>query len=292
MSLNTHLGKSLASIQRGFLLLIFLVPVLYAASAAYFTLAQGRLIYKPTVVLKASPEAIGLPYEEVKIGDIHTGQHALSISGWWVPSQNPKAPAVLYLHGNKGNMSDCLPTLRILHDSGASVLTIDYLGYGQSSSTPITEETMKSSGLAAFRALIQRSPNADRRYIYGRSLGGAVAVLVASDDTVKIHGLILESTFTSLSDEIAHLGYSWLPIRVLLRDKYPSASLIGRVGANQTLVIHGAEDNYVPTWMGSKLAALAPGKTKFLTIPKAGHNDVEALGGSTLQNVFSNFFQR
>jgi len=276
-----------------FLLGIAAVAVVsYTGVCAYFFLKQGAMIYKPTAEWTAIPTEVGLPFEPVTIDGVQVDGQSVRLSGWWIPAADDRAPAVLYLHGNKGNVSDCLGIAKTLHEAGAAVFVLDYAGYGKSSAFAISENSMRASGLAAFAYLKKKAPDAVTRIVYGRSMGGGVAMLVAKEEGASINGLILESTFTSLPDQIRHLGYGWLPIDLLLRDRYPSLDTIGAVGIKHVLVIHGGADDYVPMWMGERLARAARGNAMSVIVPGAGHNNVAIVGGTGLAKTIQNFLAK
>lgn len=114
-------------------------------------------------------------------------------------------------------------------------------------------------------------------------------MLIAREDGASIDGLVLESTFTSLADQVRHLGYGWLPIGLLLRDVYPSLDTISAIGVKHVLVIHGSADDYVPVWMGERLAQTAKGHTTSVIVPGAGHNNVAVMGGTGLAGAIQIF---
>jgi uncharacterized protein len=261
----------------------------YSGVCVYFFLKQGAMIYKPTAEWAEVPSNVALPFEPVTIDGVQVNGQSVSLSGWWIPARDNRAPAVLYLHGNKGNISDCLGIAKTLHEAGASVFVVDYAGYGKSSAFAISEDSMRASGLAAFSYLKRKAPDAVARIVYGRSMGGGVAMLVASEVGASIDGLILESTFTSLPDQIRHLGYGWLPIGLLLRDRYPSLDTIGAIGIKHVLVIHGSADDYVPVWMGERLVHAARGNATSIIVPGAGHNNVAVVGGTGLAQAIQTF---
>lgn len=285
-------GTARSSIGRPRRLALLLAAVLlaYLAVCGYFFLRQAALVYKPRARVAATPASIGLPYREVGI-EARIDDRPARLSGWWIPADARDAPAVLYLHGNTGNIGDCLPIASILHAAGAGVLIVDYAGYGSSTPAAISEASMRASGMAAFEALRRLAPAA-AHVVYGRSLGGAVALHVATDAGAAVDGLILESSFTSLSDEVHFLGYGWLPIDWLLRDRYASLAAIGSIAAPRVMIIHGDADRYVPVSMGRGLARAAHGEVTLVTIAGAGHNDVAATGGTHFAAALRAFVRR
>jgi fermentation-respiration switch protein FrsA (DUF1100 family) len=284
-------GRSTSFLRKCLLSTIVAAIASYFLVCTYFFLGQRAMIYKPTTQWAGSPSDVGLPFEAVTIDDVPIHDRSVRISGWWIPASDTLAPAVLYLHGNKGNISDCLQIAKILHRTGASLLIVDYAGYGNSTPLAISEDTMRESGLAALSYLKRRVPEAAAKFVYGRSLGGAVAVEVAAKAGASINGLILESTFTSLPDEVRHLGYGWLPIGLLLHDHYPSLDQLGAIAVKHVLLVHGSNDSYVPASMSSRLALVAKGNVTTLMVPGAGHNDVDSMGSSALEQALREFLR-
>jgi hypothetical protein len=172
--------------------------------------------------------------------------------------------AVLHFHGNAediGLLDDVLaPYARL----GATVLAVEYPGYGLSSGEP-SESGAYAGADAALAHLAARGYPADRVVLHGRSLGGAVAVDLAARHAVA--GMILESTFTSAFSVM-------LPFDGLPGDRFTSLEKIPRV-RSPALVIHGTRDEVVPFGHGERLfAALAPERKKAWWVEGAGHNDL------------------
>ena len=121
---------------------------------------------------------------------------------WWLPPSDPAAPTLLYLHGTFRNLYRNHPKIEALRDAGFGVLAVDYRGWGDS--TPIFRRRRRSlaDADAAWAELVRRQPDPGRRVIFGHSLGGAVAIDLASRKHrgVDYGALIVESTFTSLAD--------------------------------------------------------------------------------------------
>jgi uncharacterized protein len=191
------------------------------------------------------------------------------LHGWYLRHPDPRA-VVLFCHGNAGNISHRAGLLKILHQRvGVSAMIFDYRGYGHSEGTP-TEAGVMADARAARKWLAQRAGIAeDRIVLMGRSIGGAVAVDLASSDGAV--GLVLESTFSSVPDVAAKL-YPLLPVRLLMRSKFDSAAKIGRYHG-PLLQSHGDADRVVPYKLGRRLHAAANSPKQFVVIPGGDHND-------------------
>jgi fermentation-respiration switch protein FrsA (DUF1100 family) len=236
---------------------------LYVAICALALVFEERLVYFPTRELGARPDAVGLTYQDVRFqaGD------GTRLHGWWLPAQ-PARAVVLLCHGNGGNISDRLAAYHFLHGLGLSVLAFDYRGYGRSSGRPTEEGTYRDARAAWAHLVNERGVPPERILIYGRSLGGAVAVELAAG--VRPRAVILDATFTSLPELGARL-YPWLPVRQLSRIRYDSAARIRDVTAPK-LFLHSLRDDVVPYALGLRLYRQArPPKT--LARHRTGHDD-------------------
>lgn len=250
--------KSLTSI-------LLVLGLAYAALVALMWFRQESLLYLPGIPsrqLAATPAAIGLEHEELWI-ETADGE---TLHAWFVPAQRERG-SLLFFHGNAGNISHRLESLRAFNRLGLSVLIVDYRGYGQSTGRPSEHGTYEDAR-AAWRHLVeQRGVAADEIVVFGRSLGGAVATWLAAEKAPR--GLIVESAFRSVPDLAAEL-YWFLPVRRLARIEYPVETLIARVDA-PVLVVHSREDEIIPFRHGEALYAAHPGPKRFLEL-RGGHN--------------------
>ena len=229
----------------------------------------NRFIYYPEPHWWATPADIGLEADEVRL----VPEPGVQLHAWFFPRPEPLA-TLLFCHGNAGNASHRLENVYYLVETGFQVLLFDYRGFGHSSGQP-SEEGLYRDAEAAWAHLVGRGDTEGApRIIFGRSLGGAVAVdLTTRVDTGD--GLIVESTFTSvrtLARHIFGLPLSELPV------KYDSLSKIGRI-AMPLLAIHGERDELIPYADGQTLYQAAPEPKAWYPIPGAGHNDTYVVGG-------------
>jgi fermentation-respiration switch protein FrsA (DUF1100 family) len=215
-----------------------------------------------------------LGYEELRL----LSDDGISTQAWWIPYAGPPeralGVAVVTFHGNAGTMADRLEHTRLLHDLGASVLTAEYRGYGDSEGSP-SEEGLAADARAALAALRERAgPRGERAIVHGRSLGGAVAVRLASDESVD--GLIVESTFTSLPEMAASTA---IPLaRRLVAYRFDSEERLASI-TTPLLVVHGDRDEMIPLAMGRRLHAAAGGPAELLVVAGGTHNDTWIRGG-------------
>jgi uncharacterized protein len=236
-----------------------------AALVAFLWFRQESMLFLPNIPSRqhmATPDDIGLPYEALRIGTADGEQ----LDAWFIPARQERA-VLLFFHGNAGNISHRLDSLRIFHGLDLSVLILDYRGYGQSTGRP-TEQGTYEDARAAWRYLVEeRGVPADRIVLFGRSLGGAVATWLAAEHPPA--GLIVESTFRSVPDLAAEI-YWFLPVRQLARLEYPAEELISTVQA-PVLVVHSREDEIIPFRHGEALHAAARRPKQLLEL-SGGHN--------------------
>jgi uncharacterized protein len=251
--------------MKNFAFLLGLFALLYAVLVAFLWWRQESMLFLPGIpsrAVLATPADIGLDYEALRLPTADGEE----LDAWFVPARGERA-VLLFFHGNAGNISHRLDSLRIFHGLGLSVLIIDYRGYGQSTGRP-TERGTYEDARAAWRYLVeQRNVPADRIVFFGRSLGGAVAARLATEHPPR--GLIVESTFRSVPDMAAEL-YWFLPVRRLARLEFPAEKLLRSVQA-PVLVVHSREDEIIPFRHGEALFAAAREPKQLLEL-RGGHN--------------------
>jgi len=231
---------------------------------------QRKMIFFPTSDLAYTPTDLGLAYKDVSIRT----SDGVPLHGWMIPCDGSDV-TLLFFHGNAGNIGDRVENLRRLHEIGLQVFILDYRGYGLSEGSP-SEQGLYEDAQAAYAHLLSRHDvDPEHIAIFGRSLGGAVAVDLAS--RVPCRRLILESTFTSSADMAAHI-LPILPLGRLVTERFDSASKIDKVRA-PLLQFHGTQDEIVPYRLGQKLHVLAREPKEFVPIPGATHNDTYFVGG-------------
>jgi pimeloyl-ACP methyl ester carboxylesterase len=250
------------------------VLILYLGLFSLLRIYQAKLIFFPSPVVKTSPEDYHLSYREVWFKVANTKIH-----GWWIPAAQSSAPVLLYLHSNNTNNGTTLSLARGFHKVGLSTLFIDYRGYGKSGGGFPHEKTVYEDAEAAWHYLtVERQISPNRIFLYGHSLGGAIAIDLATRHR-DLGGIIVEGTFTSMEDMANDIGlYHLFPTNLLLTQRFDSLAKI-KFLRTPILFIHGTKDGIIPFWMSRKLFAAAPQPKKLLFIPEAGHNNVAKIGG-------------
>jgi len=216
-----------------------------------------------------------------------TGE-AARLHGLWLPGPGgADAPVLLYLHGARYNVQGSSPRIRRMHELGFSVLAIDYRGFGKSSPGLPSENTAYEDARAAWAWLAAQYPERPR-YIFGHSLGGAVAIDLASrvgDES----GIIVEGTFTSIPDVASSMKWGWLPIGPLITQRFESVEKVARLGS-PLLVVHGDSDNLIDSGLGRKLYEAAQGRKRFLLVEGGSHHSTMAVGLSAYKEALAELF--
>ena len=219
------------------------------------------------------------------------------VHAWWWPAAAQHAPAVLYLHGSRWNLTGQTRRIEQLHEFGFSVLAIDYRGFGKSDGDLPSEQTVYEDSRAAWQRLVQLQPDASLRFIYGHSLGGAVAIdlaayLSAASEraaSAPARGVIVESSFTTLPDAARALSYPWLPLQLLMTQKFDSVHKIAELRM-PVLIVHGADDHFVPARLSEELYEAAPQPKKLLLVSGATHNNSMSVGSAEYLQALRELF--
>jgi alpha-beta hydrolase superfamily lysophospholipase len=253
--------------------LVFLITI-------YFM--QDRMLYFPDREILITPRDIGLEYEEVSLKT----RDNVTISGWYIPSENEKG-VLLFCHGNAGNISHRMDSIRIFHGLGFSVLIFDYRGYGHSEGKPSEKGTYLDAEAAWNYLIVEKQKSPDRIILFGRSLGAAIAA-----ESARRHypaGIILESSFISVPEMGTHY-YPWIPVRLLSKFDYTTIDKIKSITCPK-LIIHSPDDEIVPFEHGRRLFENAGQSKEFLQI-KGSHNEGFLTSGNLYIEGLESFCRR
>ncbi len=216
----------------------------------------------------------GFAYEDV----FFTSADGTRLHGWYFDRPDAKAH-VLYCHGNGEDVAALGAYMDVLRARyGIALFAFDFRGYGRSQGRP-EERGIIADARAAQQWLAQRAGVVPARVVlWGRSIGGAIAVQLAADPGAR--GLILERTFTSLPD-VAAYHYPFLPVRLLMKNRFDSLGCIGRY-RGPLLQSHGTADEVVPYAQGRQLFDAAATEAKqFVAMEGVTHNGPNDEGYST-----------
>jgi hypothetical protein len=252
---------------------------------------QHKYLFYPSSNIEKTPAAYNVPFEEVWI-PVTNGNVVEQINGWWMDnSKYSDGKVLLYLHGNAANIGANCYAASGYYKAGFSVLLIDYRGFGRSVGRCPTENRVYEDAQTAWNYLVtQKKVPAHDIYIYGHSLGGAVAVELATKHP-EAAALILESTFTSIRNVIiARKLFRFFPVKLILKQNFDSISKIPLVKI-PILLIHGAEDSTVPAFMSKQLYNAAPKPKQILIVPGADHNNVGEFAPSMYLKALQSFLK-
>ena len=218
----------------------------------------------------------------------------VKLHGLWLPADvkqpgwnGAQAPLLLYLHGARWNVTGSAPRIRRMQELGFSVLAIDYRGFGKSSPDLPSETIAQEDARAAWDWLAAQHPG-QPRYIFGHSLGGAVAIELASrvDDEA---GTIVEGTFTSIADVLGTMKWGWLPLAPLITQPFDSMEKVTRLGS-PLLVVHGTDDSTILPALGRKLYETAHEPKAFVLVDGGSHHNTNTLGQSQYRVALASLF--
>ncbi len=281
----------MARLAKRSLLGALLAPLCYLALCTYMYETQREHIFYPSALLQVTPDRKGMAFEEVHI-PVGVGSDRGVLYGWWIPSGFSRAPTLLYLHGNGDNIGEPVnvESAARMHRMGYNVLMMDYRGYGKSTGGEPSEPKVYEDAEASWEYLIkQRAVSPHRTFIYGHSLGGAIAIELALHHP-EAAGLIAESTFTTMA-AMGKLEYGYLPVDLLLNQYFDSLDKVGKLKI-PTLFIHGMKDRLIPYQMSEQLFAKAP-EPKYLRLIKDGdHGDDSLVGGMAYWDTFTSFVRK
>ena len=254
----------------------------YVVIILYVYFMQSSLIFYPNMPgrnLVATPKNIGLTYQDIEF----LTEDNVRLHGWFIPNKKSKA-TVLFFHGNAGNISHRLDSIKIFNRMELNVFIIDYRGYGQSEGK-ITENGTYRDADAAWKYLNDTlGINEKKIIIFGRSLGASIATRLASKHTPA--ALIIESGFTSVP-AMAQRLYPFLPVRWLTYYKYNTKQYVKNI-SRPVMVAHSKDDDIIPYDEGRKIFEAAPNPKQFLVM-RGGHNDGFIVSGESYSKGLSAF---
>ncbi len=215
----------------------------------------------------------------------------VKLHGLWAAhdhfEQQKNAPVLLYLHGARFNVTGSAFRARRMEDLGFSVLAIDYRGFGKSTHELPSEASAYEDARAAWDWLAEKYPGRPR-YIFGHSLGGAIAIELAAqvDDEA---GTVVEGTFTSIPDVVSTFKWGWLPISLLITQRFEAVKRVPDIGS-PLLVVHGGEDRLIQPELGRKLYEAAKGRKAFVLVEGGSHHNTNSVGQAQYRTALASLF--
>jgi hypothetical protein len=254
---------------------------------------QREWIFQPSDRTWAGGLAAAQGMQDVWIDfDSRVARQSARLHGLWLPQPRADAPVLLYLHGARWDVRGSAQRIRRMHELGFAVLGIDYRGFGQSSAALPSEALATEDAHAAWDWLGRQHPG-QKRYLFGHSLGSAIAVNLAADLAAEqgdaLAGLMLEGSFTSMPDVVRQFKWGWLPVGPLITQRFDAADRIGQVQA-PVLVVHGSEDTLIAPELGRALFDRAREPKRFVLVEGGSHHNTNTLGEAQYRAAVAELF--
>ena len=277
---------------------ISFIALAFAILAGCSTLdeKQRGWIFQPSDASWGSSADMARDMQDVWISfDSKASGRPAKLHGLWLPADptvpgwngGARAPLLLYLHGARWNVAGSAPRIKRMQELGFSVLAIDYRGFGKSSPELPSEAMAYEDARAAWDWLAKQHPK-EPRYIFGHSLGGAIAIDLAA----KVHdeaGTIVEGTFTSILDVASSMKWGWLPLAPFVTQHFESVRKVGKL-ESPLLVVHGSNDNLILPALGRKLFEAAKGPKAFVLVEGGSHHNTMNLGQDQYRGALAGLF--
>lgn len=248
---------------------------------------QRNAIFQPSVATKYADQAVLTDFEAFDLKH----SNGDTVRAWYMPARVGQGPTVLFFHGARRHLAGWVSRMSHWQALGFNVLAIDYRGFGQSTALVPSEETAMADASLAVEELKRRQPDERKRFLYGYSLGGAMAIAMAAGHD-GLAGVVVESSFTSIGDLVRQSKWGWVPgLALLVTQTFNSADRIRNVNA-PLLFIHGTDDVVVPHTMSDQLMANAvkvPAQRKHVLKIEGGHYSVITYGGQDYDRAVRSF---
>lgn len=268
--------------MRRILVAALIVTLVASALIVAIQTQQRRLIYFPT----RDPVPSAASYFPGGRDVVLNTEDGKRLGAWYMPaSTRQPGPAVVVFNGNGGDRSGRAMLAVGLSRLKMSVLLFDYRGYGGNKGTPSENGLARDARAAQTWLSAQPEVDPDQIVYFGESLGAAVAIGLAMERPPA--ALVLRSPFTSLA-EVGKVHYPWLPVGMLLIDRFPSIDRIGSVTA-PVMIVAGDRDDVVPEALSKKLYDAASDPKRYLLVPGTGHNDLLLAGGDRVIDAVGRF---
>jgi uncharacterized protein len=248
---------------------------------------QGQWIFSPsdrtwgnTAELASNMEEAWVEFESKETGQL-AKVHLL------IHGDDTDKPVLLYLHGARWNVVGSAWRIARMHELGFNVIAVDYRGFGKSDSETPSEDKAYDDALAAWNWIAQKYPR-QQRFLFGHSLGGAIAIDLASR-VADERGTMVEGTFTSIPDVFSTLKWGWLPVGWLISQRFDAEKKVTQIGS-PLLVVHGSEDRVIAPALGRRLYDAALGPKRFELVQGGSHHNTNSIGQAQYREAIKALF--
>ena len=254
-----------------------------------------RLFYYPDARVYSTPAESGLAFEPVEF----TSKDGTRLTGWFIPAVGEAKGTIVHCHGNAQNMTSHWLFAEFLPRKQFNLFVFDYRGYGKSEGSVGRAGTVEDAQAALDYVFGRADVDAERVALFGQSLGGAIATVVAAQDK-RVKALFIDSAFSSYQSEAAHVLrgnpltylFSWPLSRMLIRPGYDPIDHIASVSPRPVLIIHGTEDPVVPHEMSRELHEAAGEPKEVWIVDGAGHTAAGSVRRAEYQQKVCEFFEK
>jgi len=260
--------------------------LLAVAGCAMLDEQQRKWIFQPSKTEWRGASSAGMDERWIEFTPPGS-ESAVTLHALWLPQAGAQAPVMLYLHGARWGVTSSSFRMRRLHALGASVLGVDYRGFGRSTDALPSEQTAYEDARAAWEWLRARYPS-QPRLIYGHSLGAAIAVHLAAEVDDEA-GIVVEGAFTSVPDVFSTMPFGWLPLQPFITQRFDAAQRIAAVGS-PVLVVHGANDRMIRPELGRALYERAREPKRFILADDGSHHNAQAMVGDQVREAMHSLF--
>lgn len=268
-----------------------LLMVLYTGVTTLLWVQQAHFIFEPKRIITRTPADYELTFRDIFIPVDSRNGETERIHAWWIPADHPGDRFLLYFHGSALNIEANISHAQRFYSLGFSVLLVSYRGYGRSDGNFPTEAQIYADSHAAWNYMVEEI-GADPGFIfvYGHSLGGAVAIQLAEKYPLA-GGLIVEAAFTSIADMARRMPkYRFFPLELIVHQRFDSIERVNRLQV-PVLYIHGTEDKFVPHAMSRQLYQRTASQRQLKLIRGGGHNNSAAVGEDEYLRTVRNFVE-
>jgi uncharacterized protein len=273
------------------LLILGCITVTFLVGCSSLNEKQGEWIFSPVRInggTWGNSAAVASTMEDVWINfdSTNTGK-PVKLHALWHASKHKNSPTLLYLHGARWNVTGSASRIARMQELGFNVLAPDYRGFGKTSDEIPSEANAYEDAKAAWDWIGQKHA-ASAKYIFGHSLGGTIAIELASQVSDE-KGTIVEGTFTSVPDVFRTLKWGWLPITSFITQRFDAARKVANIGS-PLLVVHGSEDQTIHPELGKKLFDAAVHPKRFLLVEGGSHHNTNAMGQAAYRTALTELF--